>query len=112
MRIALTGGSGGIGSAITNAALARGYSVVSIDRVRSAQPIDHPDLRYIQAEATDYDALVSAFAECDAMIHMAAIPHPGTSPTTSFTTTTWSAATTPCALPSKTASCASARLRA
>ena len=59
MRIALTGGSGGIGSAITTAALARGYSVVSIDRVRSAQPIDHPDLRYIQAEATKWSKLIA-----------------------------------------------------
>jgi UDP-glucose 4-epimerase len=78
MRIALTGGSGGIGLAITNAALARGYGVVSIDRVKPVQPRRHPNLRYIQAEAADYDALVAAFADCDALVHMAAIPNPMT----------------------------------
>jgi UDP-glucose 4-epimerase len=31
---------------------------------------------YVTAEVTDYDALVAAFAGCDAVIHMAAIPAP------------------------------------
>ena len=76
MKIALTGGSGGIGRAITDLALAGGHSIVSIDRVDPAEPLTHPNLRYVQADAADYDALVAAFAGCDAMIHMAAIPHP------------------------------------
>ena len=76
MKIALTGGSGGIGRTIAELALARGHRVVNVDRVIPAEPKNHPDLRYIQAEAADYDALVAGFAGCDAMIHMAAIPHP------------------------------------
>lgn len=78
MKIAVTGGSGGIGRAITDMALAQGYSIVSIDRVVPTEPL--PQVTYIQADAADYDALVAAFAGCDAMIHMAAIPHPMADP--------------------------------
>lgn len=78
MKIAVTGGSGGIGRAITDLALAQGHSIVSIDRVVPA--ITVPGVAYIQADTVDYDALVAAFAGCDAMIHMAAIPHPMADP--------------------------------
>lgn len=78
MRIAVTGGSGGIGRAITDLALAQGHQIVSIDRVVPKEPIN--SATYIQADAADYDALVAAFAGCDAMIHMAAIPHPMADP--------------------------------
>ena len=74
MRIAVTGGSGGIGRAITDLALAQGHSIVSIDRVEPKEPLS--GVSYIQADTADYDGLVVAFAGCDAMIHMAAIPHP------------------------------------
>lgn len=74
MKIAITGGSGGIGRAITEQALARGDSIVSIDR---AEPTErHKGVEYVLAETSDYDALVKAFKGCDAMIHMAAIPSP------------------------------------
>ncbi len=77
MKIALTGGSGGIGRAITAEALSQGHSVVSIDRVAPAEPTKHDKLRYVLADADDYDALVRAFDGCDALVHMAAIPAPG-----------------------------------
>ena len=41
MKIALTGGSGKIGLAITDLALARGHSVVSIDRTPPTEPLTH-----------------------------------------------------------------------
>jgi nucleoside-diphosphate-sugar epimerase len=78
VKIAVTGGSGGVGRAITDAALAQGHAIVSIDRVDPAEPLEA--VHYIKAEATDYDALVAAFAECEAVIHMAAIPHPMNDP--------------------------------
>jgi len=78
MRIALTGGSGGIGRAITDLALAQGHSIVSIDRAAPVESIAGVDYR--QADTSDYDALVAAFAGCDCMIHMAAIPHPLSDP--------------------------------
>ena len=78
MKIAVTGGSGGIGRAITDLALAQGHSIVSIDRVGPKDPVG--SVTYVVADAADYDALVAAFAGCDAMIHMAAIPHPMADP--------------------------------
>lgn len=76
MKIALTGGSGGVGREIIAQALARGHSIVSIDRVVPDDQQDRENLTFIEADITDYDRLVDAFAGCDAMIHMAAIPNP------------------------------------
>jgi nucleoside-diphosphate-sugar epimerase len=79
MKIAVTGGSGGIGRAIIAKALARGDKIVSIDRV---EPKEEPPkkVKFVQAEMSDYKALVKAFKGCDAVIHMAAIPSPGRQP--------------------------------
>jgi nucleoside-diphosphate-sugar epimerase len=74
MKIAITGGSGAIGRVIIAQALRRGDTIVNIDRVAPAE--DHKNVRFVLAETSDYDALVSAFAGCDALIHMAAIPWP------------------------------------
>lgn len=74
MKIALTGGSGGIGRAIAEQALARGDSLVSIDRVPATER--HDNVEYVVAEMSDYDALIRSFEGCDALIHMAAIPSP------------------------------------
>jgi nucleoside-diphosphate-sugar epimerase len=76
--IALTGGSGRIGRAIAAAALQAGHRVVSIDRVAPAEAQEN--VRFVQADIGDYDALVAAFQGCDALIHMAAIPSPGNHP--------------------------------
>jgi nucleoside-diphosphate-sugar epimerase len=76
--IALTGGSGRIGRAIAAAALRRGHRVVSIDRAAPAEAQEN--IRFVQADIGDYDALVDAFRGCDALIHMAAIPSPGNHP--------------------------------
>lgn len=76
MRIALTGGSGRIGRAITAQALTAGHGVVSIDRVTGEGHPAHPDLGFIEADAMDYAAMARAFAGCDALVHMAAIPAP------------------------------------
>jgi nucleoside-diphosphate-sugar epimerase len=76
--IALTGGSGRIGRAIAAAALRAGHRVVSIDRAPPAEAQEN--IRFVQADIGDYDALVAAFEGCDALIHMAAIPSPGNHP--------------------------------
>ncbi len=77
MKIALTGGSGHLGRAIANAALASGHGVVSIDRVAPTEMDERDNLNFVLADITDYEALVEAFEGCDALIHMAAIPVPG-----------------------------------
>ncbi|MGO1075787.1 NAD-dependent epimerase/dehydratase family protein [Inquilinus sp. CA228] len=76
--IALTGGSGRIGRAVAAAALRRGHRIVSIDRAAPAEAQEN--IRFVQADIGDYDALVDAFRGCDALIHMAAIPSPGHHP--------------------------------
>lgn len=78
MKIALTGCSGSVGSAITALALHAGHRIVGIDRVAPAKP--HDALEFIEGEMENYDLLVRAFAGCDALIHMAAIPSPGHHP--------------------------------
>jgi nucleoside-diphosphate-sugar epimerase len=80
MIIALTGGSGGIGRAVTALALAEGHTIVSIDRVAPPEGTAHPDVRSIQADMTDYAAVEQAFAGCEAVIHLGAIPAPGRHP--------------------------------
>lgn len=77
MKIAVTGGSGGIGRAIIGLARAQGHSIVSIDRVKPESVADQEDLRFVEADVAEYEKLVVAFAGCDALIHMAAIPAPG-----------------------------------
>ena len=74
----VTGAGSGIGRAITEMALARGDSIVSIDRVEPAERL--AGVEYIVGEVADYDLLVRAFAGADAMIHMAAIPAPFSHP--------------------------------
>ncbi len=78
MKIAVTGGSGRIGVGITNRAIAQGYQIVSIDRVAPKERLQ--GVEYIQADMAEYHALVSGFSGCDAVIHMAAIPHPMADP--------------------------------
>jgi nucleoside-diphosphate-sugar epimerase len=77
MKIAVTGATGGIGSAVAALALERGHSVVSIDRVAPPEPRSDGRLQFVSADVADYDALVAAFEGCDALVHMAAIPAPG-----------------------------------
>jgi nucleoside-diphosphate-sugar epimerase len=79
MQIAITGARGRVGRFVTAEALSRGHDVVAIDRVPPDEP-PHGHRRDIVADATDYDALLVAFAGCDALIHLAAIPHPLTDP--------------------------------
>ena len=78
MKIALTGGSGIVGAAILDMALARGDELVVIDRV--APSVERKGVRWIVASTDDYDVLLDAFAGCEAVIHMAALPRPGLAP--------------------------------
>jgi UDP-glucose 4-epimerase len=73
VRIAVTGGSGRVGTAVVEAALARGDSVVNVDR--TAGPA-RAGVTAVVADTADYDGLARAFAGCDALIHLAAIAVP------------------------------------
>jgi nucleoside-diphosphate-sugar epimerase len=79
MKIAVTGGSGNVGRAVVDMALAQGHQVISIDQAppfRAAQA----DLTFAQIDLTDFDAFVKTIHGCDALIHMAAIAAPGHHP--------------------------------
>ena len=77
MKIALTGGSGGIGRAIIEQALRRGHSVVSIDRVAAARERTSKACSFVPA---DIDRLRRSSSTpspaATRVIHMAAIPSP------------------------------------
>ncbi len=75
MQIAITGVSGRIGREIAAQAASAGHQVVGVDRAAPDMAAAE-GLRFVQADTDDYAALVEAFAGCDALIHMAAIPAP------------------------------------
>ena len=76
MRIGVTGAAGRVGRAVVDAAAAAGHEVVAIDIV--APPDADPAV--LPIDTTDYEALASAVADCDALIHLAAIAGPGLHP--------------------------------
>jgi nucleoside-diphosphate-sugar epimerase len=80
MKLAITGGSGGIGRAVVAAAQQQGHRVVNIDRVPPPAEHPQPGVAFVQADMSDYDTLKAAFAGCDGLIHLAAIPSPGHHP--------------------------------
>lgn len=80
MRIAVTGSSGRVGGAIVEMALAQGHSLACIDRVPPSGKGERPNVSFVQADITDYDAFEGALRGCDALVHMAAIPSPGRQP--------------------------------
>ncbi len=80
MKIAVTGGIGSVGKAVVDMALAQGHSVVSIDRISPSNDVRKAGVTYLLADITDYPAMENAFRDCDAVVHMAAIPAPGGHP--------------------------------
>jgi nucleoside-diphosphate-sugar epimerase len=76
MRIAITGGSGGIGRAVVELALSQGHSVVSIDRAGPPSHAMQPNVTFIAADITHYADCEQALRGCDALVHLAAIPSP------------------------------------
>jgi UDP-glucose 4-epimerase len=50
--------------------------VAGMDRIAETNPIADAGYRFSVVDMTDYDQVVKAFAGCDALVHMAAIPSP------------------------------------
>jgi nucleoside-diphosphate-sugar epimerase len=83
-RVAVTGAAGRIGRGVLDLLLDRRVAVVAID---SRMPPDEsptgPDesstgnVVWVQADMTDYPAVVKALNGCDGLVHMAAIARPG-----------------------------------
>ncbi len=78
MRIAITGGAGGLGRAVGSLAVAAGHTVVAIDRPDAVSGADErpPAIEHLAVDITQYGELERAVDGCDALIHLAAYTHP------------------------------------
>ncbi len=75
-RVLVTGADGRIGRATVQALLDQGYAVTALSQEwQGSTPAD----RQISVDATDAQAVTDALADADAVVHLAAIPHPSLS---------------------------------
>jgi NADH dehydrogenase len=72
MRILITGGTGLIGSAASDALRGRGHTLRILSR-RAAEQEPAAGIEYWPASVTDADALHGAAADCDVVLHVAGI---------------------------------------
>ncbi|MFC0863442.1 NAD-dependent epimerase/dehydratase family protein [Sphaerimonospora cavernae] len=71
----ITGGSGFVGSHLSDALLTRGDSVVVLDNLstgRRANLAPHPNLRFVQGSVLDELVVDELVHQCDAVVHLAA----------------------------------------
>jgi nucleoside-diphosphate-sugar epimerase len=78
MRVIVTGGSGDIGRYVLHDLLANGLSPVNLD-VRPPRA-GSPDIPFLPCDLMDMGAAAAAIRDCDAVIHLAAIPNPFNDP--------------------------------
>ncbi len=78
-RILVTGGSGRLGNQVVADLLEHGYEVVSIERVRPAQPLP-AGARFVLTGLGDVGEIAYAMKRCDAVIHLGAIASPYSHP--------------------------------
>jgi nucleoside-diphosphate-sugar epimerase len=71
MRVAVTGGSGRIGSEVIRALVERGHSVVNIDRRQAAEPI----CRFVYADLRRREQVQPTLEQVDAVCHLGEIPN-------------------------------------
>jgi UDP-glucose 4-epimerase len=74
-KIVVTGGAGRLGRYVTDN-LRQRCDLIVLDRV----PAHVSDVRSVEADVTDYNALKNAFTGREAVVHLAAIPNPRTAP--------------------------------
>ena len=84
MKLLITGGAGFIGSAVVRLAIARGLSVVNVDKLtyaanlaNVAEVADHPSYAFEKADICDHAAMTSILTrhQPDAIMHLAAESH-------------------------------------
>lgn len=78
MKIAITGACGVVGRCVIIHALASGHEVIGIDAIEQNKgDIDSNKYAFVQADLRDYETCLKLFADCHALIHLAAIRWPG-----------------------------------
>lgn len=77
-KVLLTGVSGFVGKAVLRELLSHGYAVRGLDKtpLKSGTPPPDAAFEMVYTDMTDRLALLAACDGCDAVIHLAAIPHP------------------------------------
>ncbi len=77
-QILVTGGAGFIGSHTVDLLLANNIKVVVLDNLASGKldnlNLSHPHLDFIEGDILDYALLRPIVADCDAILHLAALP--------------------------------------
>jgi len=77
MNILITGGKGNVGRGVTRYLASRGHTLTVLDCDDQA---DLPGVRYASCDLTHCQGLVELSQGCDAILHLAAIIHPGFAP--------------------------------
>ena len=80
MKVLVTGGSGRAGKYVIKELLDNGHSVVNADMINGYLEDRNPELNFKKIDFTDYGQTIFAADQCDAIIHLAAIPNPGVIP--------------------------------
>jgi NADH dehydrogenase len=73
MRIAITGGTGFIGSHLAPRLVSEGHQVVLLARNRRNPSTGSPAMTFVSSDLSDLAVLANAFAGCDAVAHCAGI---------------------------------------
>src|SRR5438128_5197045 len=70
MKVAVTGGSGFIGTHVVDHLVAQGHQVIVLDR---AAPTHRADVEFRELDILDIDGLVAGTRGCDVVFHLAAV---------------------------------------
>jgi nucleoside-diphosphate-sugar epimerase len=73
LRVAVTGGSGGVGRWVVRCLLERGHRVVNLDR----EPGADEGATFVKCDIREREAIEPVLRECDAVCHLAEIPSSG-----------------------------------
>lgn len=77
MHIAVTGGSGQIGTAVISLGLSNGHRLINIDRLAPKPHTIAATVPHIPFELVKARGLENVLCDCDALIHLAALARPG-----------------------------------
>lgn len=76
-RVLVTGGAGFIGSHTVDLLLASGKEVIVLDNLSSGKlgylDTQHPALTFVEGDILSYETMTALVAQCDAVLHLAAI---------------------------------------